>query len=373
MTKLNFEQFVDLRLLQSVDGIGPAKIRSIISRTGSVEHAVSADMSLLRQADGISDNLASRILSSRNKRDIVKKQSEIEFRKLEEINARAITFLDEDYPSLLLNIYDAPVILYVQGQFCQSDLNSIAVVGTRVPSHYGIQQAERFSKSLAAGGITIISGLARGIDSIAHRAALNQSARTVAVIGSGLDVFYPPENRGLLEAIAAHGVVVSEFELGTKPDAQNFPRRNRIISGLALGSLVIETAVNGGAMQTARFALEQNREVFAVPGNLGAYKSEGCNQLIQRGEAKLVTNVEDILCEVKLKLRPGAAESRKISEMELNLFEEKIVRCFDNNTLHIDEIAVKSGLSTADCLVQLLTLEFKGIVKQLPGKTFILI
>jgi DNA processing protein len=242
-----------------------------------------------------------------------------------------------------------------------------------MPTSYGRIQAEKLASELIEQNITVTSGLARGIDSIAHRAALKKNGRTIAVTGSGLDVIYPPENKKLFDEIAEKGVVVSEYKLGTKPDAQNFPKRNRIISGLSLGSIIVETGITGGAMQTASYALDQNREVFAVPGNIGVRQSEGTNLLIQKGEAKLIRNAEDALVELELKLKPILGKNIPKDNIELNLFEEKIVASLNNEPMQIDRIAISTSLTTSDCLVHLLSLEFKGMVKQLPGKMFVLI
>ena len=210
------------------------------------------------------------------------------------------------------------------------------------------------------------------VDSVAHSSALKNNGRTIAVIGSGLDVIYPAENKKLFNEIKEKGVIISEFNLGTIPNAENFPKRNRIISGLTLGTLVVETAITGGAMQTARLSLDQNREVFAIPGNLGVKQSEGTNMLIQRGEAELIKNAEDILQELELKLKPVLGKNIPKQQKDLTIFEEKIYNCLLNEALHIDKLAEKTDLSTSDCLVNLLSLEFKGMVKQLPGKMFML-
>lgn len=201
------------------------------------------------------------------------------------------------------------------------------MVGTRQPTNYGKIQAERLAADLSNQNITIISGLARGIDSISHSAVLKNNGRTIAIVGSGLDVIYPPENKKLFEAISEQGAVISEFKLGTKPDAQNFPRRNRIISGMSLGCIVVETRIEGGAMQTAAFALDQDREVFAVPGNLGVKQSEGTNYLIQKGEAKLIRSAEDVLIELELKLKPVLGKNIPKQQIGLSLFEEKYLAC----------------------------------------------
>ena len=224
---------------------------------------------------------------------------------------------------------------------------------------------------LADQKITIVSGMARGIDSIAHRTALKNKSRTIAVLGSGLNVIYPPENKKLYDEISESGMVLTEYNLDTKPDAVNFPKRNRIISGLSLGCVVIETGITGGAMQTAALALDQGREVFAIPGNLGIRQSEGTNLLIQKGEAELIRSAEDILIELELKLKPVIGKNIPRPDIELNLFEEQILSHLNNEPIQIDLLASKANLSTSDCLVHLLSLEFKGVVRQLPGKTFI--
>jgi len=234
-------------------------------------------------------------------------------------------------------------------------------------------QAEKISMDLAKQGITIISGMARGIDSIAHNSAIKSGGRTIAVVGTGLDVVYPPENKKLFEKIAENGAVVSEFTLGTKPDAQNFPKRNRIISGLSLGVVIIETGIAGGAMQTAAFALDQNREVFALPGNVGVKQSDGTNLLIQKSEAKLTKSGEDIILELELKLKPVLGKNIPKQQIDLSLFEEKIINVLNSEPLQIDRIASLTKMTTSDCLVNLLSLEFKGLIKQLPGKMFALL
>lgn len=373
MGKLSFDQLVDLYLLLSVERIGPAKIRSLLSKFRTFQNIFSASNQELQEVEGISKELSARIRKIYSQRNSVKEFVEKELNRLKKIGGRIVTVWDEDYPKLLKKIYDPPLLLYVKGNFNEKDDYSIAVVGTRGPTNYGKLQAERFVADLADQGITIISGLARGIDSIAHKTSLKHNSRTIAVIGSGLDVIYPPENKKLFDEIAEKGAVVSEFVLGTKPDAVNFPKRNRIISGMSLGTLVIETGINGGAMQTARLALDQSREVFAVPGNLGVRQSEGTNLLIQRGEAELVTSAEDILNELELKLKPVIGKNIPKPEKDLNMFEEKIYNSLSNEPLHIDKISELTNLSTSDCLVHLLSLEFKGLVKQLPGKVFGLI
>ncbi len=227
------------------------------------------------------------------------------------------------------------------------------------------------ARSSPGWGLTVVSGLARGIDTAAHTAALKAGGRTLAVIGSGIDVIYPSENKRLAERISHKGAILSEYEMGAKPDAVNFPRRNRIISGLALGTLIVETTETGGAMITASTALDQNREVFAVPGPITENRSRGTNLLIKEGRAKLVEQVDDIVSELQTKLRPRLRTEEKKIEIPLSLFEKRLFDCLGSGPLHIDAIAAQTGLATSDALVNLLSLEFKGIVKQLPGKMFV--
>lgn len=355
----------------SVEGIGIGKIKNLFAKFRSSQKIFSASLNELTEVEGVSFNLAQRIHKVNNNRKTFENIVNEELEKLFKLNGSIITLWDEDYPSLLKKIYDPPVLLYALGNFENTDNYAIAVVGTRQPTNYGKIQTEKIVTELANQKITIVSGMARGIDSIAHRTALKNSGRTIAVLGSGLNVIYPPENKKLYEEISESGVVLTEYPLDTKPDAVNFPKRNRIISGLSLGCVVIETGVTGGAMQTAALALDQGREVFAIPGNLGVRQSEGTNLLIQKGEAELIISAEDILLELELKLKPVIGKNIPKPEIELNLFEEKIFTSLNNEPLQIDILAAKTNLSTSDCLVHLLSLEFKGLVKQLPGKTFI--
>ncbi len=371
MNQTKFEKLTYLNLLLDIDGIGPQKILNLIARFKSVEKIVYSNFNELIKVPGVSEILAKKILRAGNNLENIKTKLEKDTRILEKLGAQIITFWDSDYPALLKNIYSPPIILYILGNIIEKDNNSIGVVGTRRPSNYGKWAAEKITGELVNQNITIVSGLARGIDSIAHRTALKAGGRTIAVIGSGLDVIYPPENKKLFYEIAENGAVVSEYKLGTKPDAQNFPKRNRIISGLSLGTVVVETRKNGGALQTAAFALDQNREVFAVPGNINIQQSEGTNTIIKRGEAKLITSASDILDELSIKLNPSANNKNK-PNVEVNLFEQKILDTLSYNPVHIDKIAASSNLNTSECLVYLLSLEFKGLIKQLPGKNFIL-
>jgi DNA processing protein len=369
--KHSLETFTKLRLLLEVDGIGSGKLFNLLSKFNSLDSLLGADFFSLISVEGISKNVANRIIKKIDSYTDYSKIIEIELEKLERINACWMTFWSDNYPQNLKNIFAPPIILYYKGTIASSDQNSIAIVGTRMASRYGKSMAEKFSKDLSANKIAVVSGMARGIDSVAHRAALNGGGRTIAVVGSGLDVIYPAENKQLFEDITQSGAVITEYKLGTKPDAQNFPKRNRLISGLSLGTLVVESKVSGGAMQTAAFALEQNKEVFAIPGNLGITQSEGTNLLIQKCEAKLVKNCDDILVELNLKIQPKVGGNIPSPTFDLNMFEQKIYDILSNEAKHIDLIATESGINSSECLVHLLSLEFRDVVKQLPGKTFL--
>lgn len=358
----------DLLRLACVPRIGPQKIRALVAHFHNPAEALKASPRELIRVPGIEKKLASNIVHNKGSEKFADEQ----LRRLNKIGARIVTIWDSEYPDLLKKIYDPPAFLYVLGKFISHDKNSIAIVGTRHPSPYGQLVAEMITRELAQFGLTVVSGLARGIDTLVHSTTLKASGRTIAVLGSGLDVPYPPENRKLLEVIAEQGAVTSEFPMGAKPDATNFPRRNRIISGLSLGTVIVESGEDGGAMITASTALDQDREVFAVPGNINEKRGAGPNKLIREGRAKLVQKVEDILEELGPQLRhllkrEHAAEA----SVELTLFEKRIldVLCFE--PIHIDALAEQAETSTADALVNLLSLEFKGLVRQLPGKMFL--
>ncbi len=372
MTEDKLQDLVYINLLLGIDGIGPHKLLNLYSKFNGFEGILNANLSALVKTEGISEISAKKILKASGRINETREQTLIEVEKLNEMNAEIITFWDNNYPKLLKNIFSPPPVLYMLGNIVEQDEYAIAIVGTRRATNYGKWAAEFLAGSLAEQNITVISGMARGIDSIAHRAVLKKGGRTIAVIGSGLDIIYPPENKKLFAEIIENGAIITEYPLGTQPDAPNFPKRNRIISGLSLGTVVIETRLNGGAMQTANFALDQNREVFAVPGNLNVPQSEGTNSLIKKGEAKLVMNAADILDELEIKLKPVIGKNIPKPSVELNLFEEKIIGVLDNEPKQIDIISAQSGINTAECLVHLLSLEFKGMVKQLPGKNFML-
>lgn len=362
--------YTKIKVLLDTDGIGIARVLRLVEVFGSIDNIFNCELNTLLAKSNLSSTLAKRVYSKIQTHTLKKTNNEQELAALTKLGGSFTTFWDDDYPQHLKNIYYPPLILYYLGSYKKSDLQSVSIVGTRKATDYGKSVATHFSTELSKQGLTIVSGMARGIDSIAHRSALKTNGRTIAVIGSGLDVIYPPENRALFNEIIESGAIFSEFPLGTKPDAPNFPKRNRIVAGLSLGTLVIESKKNGGAMQMARLALDQNKEVFAIPGNITSEKSSGTNILIQKNGAKLVQEPNDILVELQLKLQPNSKKKIAKPKLDLTLFEERIYQTLENTPKQIDKISTESALSTSEVLVNLLSLEFKGLVQQLPGKQF---
>jgi DNA processing protein len=364
---LTFSELKSWLALSTVPNVGPIRFISLVKHFGSPEAILSASEKELTDFPDIGPVIASNI---KRKVDwgLAGKQWEL----MEKNRVQLLTFRDEAYPENLKSIYDPPPFLFIKGNIKKEDKNAIAIVGCRAASLYGKQITEKIGRELAKRGIAIVSGLARGIDSIGHLSALEESGRTIAVFGSGLDVIYPPENKKLVERIVENGAIISEFLLGTKPEAPNFPRRNRLISGLSLGVVIVEAGVKSGALLTARFALEQNREVFAIPGNIGAKNSEGTNQLIKQG-AKLVTSVEDILEELNLINSVRQKEKNQIERdlSQLSEMEKNIYNLIAQKPYHIDKIAQETSLTTSCALSTLLSLELKGFIKQLSGKMFV--
>lgn len=346
-----------------IRGIGRVRFKLLESSFDSIQSAWSASESELRAA-GLDARTIRAIVNGRQSVD-----PDAELEALERSGVRAITWHDADYPPRLKHIYDLPPLLYVKGDLRPDDERSIAVVGTRKPSPYGVQVAEKMVRDIADAGVAVVSGLARGVDGIAHNAALNAGGRTIAVLGSGVDVIYPREHQRLAARIAENGALVSEHPLGTRPDARNFPRRNRIMSGMTLGTLVIEAGEGSGALITAGQALEENREVFAVPGNIFSPSSAGVNRLIRKSEAKLVTNCKDVLEELNL-----TAVSRQIQMAALfpeDETEAELLRYITYDPVHIDDVCRSSGKETAHVSSTLAMMELKGLVKQVGGMNYI--
>ncbi len=358
----------DLLRLLSVPGIGNQRIRQLVTHFGSVEAVLSASFSQLLKVEGVDKILAEKIL---HKQDVQFALAQLNLANKNEANF--VSFWDATYPEPLKATFDPPVLLAVKGQLLPEDAISLAVVGTRNPSNYGAQVTEQMTRELVRAGFVIVSGLARGVDTIAHRTALRAGGRTVAVLGSGLDMIYPAENKRLAAEIENSGALISEFPFGTKPDAPNFPKRNRIISGLSLGTLVVEAGPKSGALITAGFALEQGREVFAIPGPITSLRSAGTNRLIQDG-ARLVQSVKDILQELEPRLRSLRRLEMGHSaapEVHLSGDEKRLFEALTSDPQHIDLLSQKLGMSSSEALSILLALELKDLIKQLPGAYFV--
>ena len=361
------ENIYHLLLLSSIPGIGHAKIRTLVNKFGSPEQALSAPLHQLIATEGFDQKTAEKIVDT-TQRD--EKFVEDQIKLMDQYGVTIVSFWDDDYPQNLKNIYDPPAFLFVRGALSDTDRYSVAIVGTRECTPYGRGITELLSQELAVRGITIVSGLARGIDTIAHTAAIQNGGRTLAVMGSGVDRIYPSENFKLAMEITEHGALVSDYPMRTSPDAVNFPGRNRIISGISLGTLIVEAGEKSGALITADYATEQNREVFAIPGNVNVKQSRGPNRLIKHG-AKLVESVDDIIVELEHKLLPMTQPVKKEKVLQLNFQEQSVYDCIANDPRHIDQISKTANMSIGETLSHLLSLELMGAVKQLSGKHFI--
>jgi DNA processing protein len=365
--------------LKWVEGVGNVGFKALLEAFGTPQKVFEAPLSMIKAVPGIGDKTAPQIKSFK---DWKKVEKELEF--ADRTCVSIVTSQDPLYPSQLLSTYDYPAFLYVKGHLKEDDVN-VAVVGSRTASTYGKFTTERLCRELVLRGITVISGLARGIDSAAHRGALSGKGRTIAVLGCGLDVVYPPENEKLFTEISLQGALISEFPFGTPPNAPNFPARNRIISGISLGVVVVEASEKSGSLITARIALEQGREVFAVPGSIDSSGSRGTNKLIKQG-AKLIENVEDILEEILPQVtrapkvvKPDQREKQpddrqKIltssPDLVLKETEKTVWQVLSQKPVHIDQIITSTGLTAHEVLVILLNLELQGLIEQKPGKTY---
>lgn len=352
--------------LTMIPGVGPGRIRTLIAGLGSAAAVLDASEKALIANGGIGHQTAKAIRAF-DGYAVVSDQ----IMRAARAEAQMVTFWDDAYPDLLRTLFDPPVLLWVRGEGVSLNAPAIAIVGTRKPTAYGLRVASYFAGALAEHGFTIVSGLAYGVDAAAHRAALEAGGRSVAVLGSGVDRIYPARHRELARDLMMQGALLSEFPLYAKPDAVNFPRRNRIISGLTQGTLVAEAFESGGALITARLALEQNREVFAAPGSIFHENGKGCHRLIQEGQAKLVHTVDDVLEELGMHQPAANITSRSQPDVSsLNKVEKALYEILTDTPMQIDDICVKTDLDVSTALVYLLSLEFKGLVFQLAGKQF---
>jgi DNA processing protein len=353
-----------LLLLYSIPNIGPVKMRSLISFFGSPEAVLSASARQLLAAPGFEKKSVENILTNRNE-TFVKEQMIL----LEKHSVQLLSYWDAEYPERLKSIYDPPVFLFVKGELNILKEPMIDIVGARKPSGYGKMVTETMSAQLVKNGYGIVSGFARGVDTAAHKTALKNNGKTIGVLGNGLDINYPAENKQLRDTLFKSGLFISEYPMGEKPEAGNFPKRNRIISGLSSGVLVTEAGEKSGALLTAFYALDQNRDVFAIPGTIVSENSVGTNRLIKEG-AKLVQNVEDILVEVDSAYEQNTPPDRtKLPNLPQD--ELAIYQAISSEAKHVDQIAYQCKLSVSETLTLLLTLELKGLVRQMAGKMYI--
>ncbi|MEJ2716113.1 MAG: DNA-processing protein DprA [Deltaproteobacteria bacterium] len=365
-----YERMFDWLALERVPRVGPLTMARLFEAFGGPRSALNADADEIRRRTGLSERLARSIADFDPPEEEIRKDLEL----IDKLGVRVITRWDADYPAMLQEIYDPPALLFVRGEITPKDSRAVAVVGTRNPSRYGFEMAERISAELARAGVTIVSGLARGIDAACHSAAIKAGGRTIGVLGCGIDVLYPRENKSLMEEMVSSGAVITEFRPGIAPLATNFYRRNRIVSGLAKGTVVVEATTKSGSLITARHALDQNREVFAVPGNAMNLRSRGPHHLIKQGAA-LAESAEDILEALfptgKLQVEPLLFEHQD-EELQLSETARRVLERIDPDPVPIDILVESLDMEAGKLAGVLLELELKGLIRQHPGKMFAL-
>lgn len=353
--------------MQLVPGLGNVAFKNMLERFGSPEGILRSDLPRLMEVEGVRREVAQRIVDREYGADPTKM-----LKRADECGARILTYGDAAYPVALREIHDPPMVLYVKGEDIPPRLTFLGIVGSRNPTHYGLKASEKIAQGLARRGLGVVSGMARGIDSAAHWGCLSGLGFTVAVLGTGIDVVYPESNRKLFEQITRKGAVISEFPLGTHPEPRNFPIRNRVISGLSRGVVVVEATMRSGSLITATQAVEQGREVFAVPGSVESFKSKGCHHLIKQG-AKLVEHADDILEELGLNFdfAPKTDTFKAPLLPPMDPVEKALYDIVGEYPMHIDQVAREANLE-ANVTASILTrLELKGVIRQLPGKLFI--
>jgi len=350
-------------------GLGARTAGKLLREFGSPEAVFSASLTALeaqRLPAAVAQAIHSRQPMSAAAKELAQAQS---------LGCRLLTWDEPEYPLRLREIYDPPLVLYVKGELTAKDKNAVAMVGSRQTTHYGIETARKLAYQLAYVGVTVVSGGARGIDTAAHQGALAAKGRTVCVLGTGVNIVFPPENQDLFGRIAENGAVITQFPFNRNGDRQSFAIRNRIIAGMTLGTVVVEADLHSGALITSNFATEYGRQVFAVPGRIDSPRSKGCHDLIKKG-AKLCEGAEDILSEFEY-LFPGSnrppspGETGVLPALELSANEQKVYDSLDEEERSIDEVIRKSGLPSSAVSVALLSLEMKHVIKQLPGKLFV--
>jgi len=356
--------------LNLIENVGPVRVRQLLEHFGEASAILGASRQQLLQVRNIGEEVAEAIASWEKTVDLG-----AELKRIAEFGCHVVTPADGEYPELLRQIYDPPIVLYVKGELLPKDKNSVAMVGSRMTTHYGIEMTRRLAYQLAYLGVTVVSGGARGIDSAAHQGALSGKGRTIAVLGTGINLVFPPENGQLYERIVANGALITQFPFNRPGDKQTFPIRNRIVAGMTLGTVVVEANLTSGALITANFANEYGRQVFAIPGRIDSPRSKGCHDLIKKG-AKLCEGAEDILSEFEYLFPatnrpPSSAETGVLPALDLNETEQKVYATLSNEEIGIDEVIRQSGLPASAVSVALLSLEMKRLIRQLPGKIFL--
>jgi DNA processing protein len=353
--------------LNMIEHVGPVRVRQLLEVFGDAPAILGAARARLRAVPGIGDEVAESISSWETKIDLAG-----ELKRIEDFGCSIVIQEDESYPELLKQIYDPPVVLYVRGKLLRADKNSVAMVGSRMTTTYGTEIARKLAYQLAYVGVTVVSGGARVIDTAAHQGAMTAKGRTIAVLGTGINLVFPAENAELFERVAASGAVVTQFPFNRPPDRQSFPIRNRIVAGMTLGTVVVEANLTSGALITANMATDCGRQVFAVPGRIDSPRSKGCHDLIKKG-AKLCEGAEDILSEFEY-LFPSApmrGAEATLPALTLSEQEQRLYDILGREEGQMDEIIRRSGMQASQVAVGLLGLEMKKIIRQLPGKVFV--
>ena len=356
--------------LNLVDHVGPVRLRQLLEHFGDAPAILAASKADLARVRGIGEETAEAIADWEKTVDLA-----AELERIRDFGCQVVVQADDAYPELLRQIYDPPIVLYVKGSLLPRDKNAIAMVGSRRTTHYGLESARRLAYQLAYCGVTVVSGGARGIDTASHQGALAAKGRTIAVLGTGINQVFPPENAELFERIAANGAILTQFPFNRPADKQSFPIRNRIVAGMTLGTVVVEADLNSGALITAGMAIDNGRQVFAVPGRIDSPQSKGCHDLIKKG-AKLCEAAEDVLGEFEYLFpaanRPaGPAETGSLPALTLSENEQRVYDLLGKEELPMDDVIRRSGLPASAVSVTLLTLEMKKLIRQLPGKLFV--
>lgn len=356
--------------LNMIDGVGPVRVRQLLEFFGDAPSILAASAQHLLQVRGIGGETAEAIAHWEETVDLA-----AELKRVADFGCHIVIQADEEYPELLRQIYDPPIVLYVKGQLTARDKNAVAIVGSRQTTHYGLEVARKLGYQLAYVGVTVVSGGARGIDTAAHQGALNAQGRTITVLGTGINLVFPPENAELFERIAAQGAILTQFQFNRPADKQSFPIRNRIVAGMTLGTVVVEASLSSGALITSNFANDYGRQVFAVPGRIDSPRSKGCHELIKKG-AKLCEGAEDILSEFEYLFppsnRPPAPnQTGVLPALTLSDNERTVYDALGKEETSIDEVIRQSSLPSSAVSVALLSLEMKRVIRQLPGKLFV--